>query len=106
MKALKYLNKFFYKYRSRLILGILITVVSKVFALQIPQLIKESLNIVEDYSNNRITDLEIVKSQLIINIFYIIGAALLAGFFTFLMRQTLIVMSRLIEFDLKNEIFQ
>lgn len=106
MKALKYLNKFFFKYRSRLVLGILITVVSKVFALEIPQLIKESLNVVEDYSNNRITDLEIVKSQLIINILYIIGAALLSGFFTFLMRQTLIVMSRLIEYDLKNEIFQ
>ncbi|UCE94289.1 MAG: ABC transporter ATP-binding protein, partial [Flavobacteriaceae bacterium] len=105
MKALRYLNKFFYKYRARLILGILITIVAKVFALQIPQLIKESLNVVEDYSNNRITDLEIVKSQLILNILYIIGAALLSGFFTFLMRQTLIVMSRLIEFDLKNEIF-
>ncbi len=106
MKALKYLNKFFYKYRSRLIFGIFITVIAKVFVLQIPQLIKESLNIVEDYKYDRITDLEIVKSQLIINIFYIIGAALLSGFFTFLMRQTLIVMSRLIEFDLKNEIFQ
>ena len=106
MKALKYLNKFFYKYKSRLILGILITVIAKVFALQIPQLIKESLNVVEDYKYDRITDLEIVKSQLIINIFYIIGAALLSGFFTFMMRQTLIVMSRLIEFDLKNEIFQ
>ena len=106
MKALKYLNKFFFRYRSRLILGILITVVSKVFALQIPQLIRESLNVVEDYSNDLITDLEIVKSQLIINILYIIGAALLSGFFTFLMRQTLIVMSRLIEFDLKNDIFQ
>lgn len=106
MKALKYLNKFFYKYRSRLILGIFITVIAKVFALQIPQLIKESLNIVEDYKYDRITDLEIVKSQLIVNIFYIIGAALLSGFFTFMMRQTLIVMSRLIEFDLKNEIFQ
>ena len=105
MKALKYLNKFFFKYRSRLVLGILITVVSKVFALQIPQLIKESLNVVEDYSTNRITDLEIVKSQLVVNILYIIGAALLSGFFTFLMRQTLIVMSRLIEYDLKNEIF-
>jgi ATP-binding cassette subfamily B protein len=81
-------------------------VVSKVFALEIPQLIKESLNVVEDYSTNKITDLEIVKSQLIINIFYIVGAALLSGFFTFLMRQTLIVMSRLIEYDLKNEIFQ
>ncbi|WKK67218.1 ABC transporter ATP-binding protein [Lutimonas zeaxanthinifaciens] len=105
MKALRYLNKFFYKYRARLILGILITIVAKVFALQIPQLIKESLNVVEDYTNNRVTDLEIVKSQLILNILYIIGAALLSGFFTFLMRQTLIVMSRLIEFDLKNEIF-
>jgi ATP-binding cassette subfamily B protein len=105
MKALKYLNKFFYKYRSRLILGIFITVIAKVFALQIPQLIKESLNIVEDYKYDRITDIEIVKSQLVINILYIIGAALLSGFFTFMMRQTLIVMSRLIEFDLKNEIF-
>lgn len=106
MNALKYLNKFFFKYRFRFIVGILITVVAKVFALQIPQLIKESLNIVEDYSKDRVTDLEIVKSQLIINIMFIIGAALLSGFFTFLMRQTLIVMSRLIEFDLKNEIFQ
>jgi len=106
MRALQYLNKFFYKYKFRLIVGISITVVAKVFALQIPQLIRESLNIVEDYSNNRITDLEIVKSQLIINILLIIGAALISGFFTFMMRQTLIVMSRLIEFDLKNEIFQ
>jgi ATP-binding cassette subfamily B protein len=106
MKALRYLNKFFYKYKFRLILGILITTVAKIFALQIPQLIRESLNIVEDYNNHIISDLNIVKSQLIINIVYIIGAAFVSGFFTFLMRQTLIVMSRLIEFDLKNEIFQ
>jgi len=106
MKALQYLNKFFYKYRFRLILGILITIVAKIFALQIPQLIRESLNIVEDYNNNKISDLSLVKSQLIINIIYIFGAALISGLFTFLMRQTLIVMSRLIEFDLKNEIFQ
>ena len=44
--------------------------------------------------------------RLLINISFIIGAAILSGFFTFLMRQTLIVMSRLIEFDLKNEIYQ
>jgi len=105
MTELKYINKFFYKYRFRLIVGILITIVAKIFALQIPQLIRESLNVVEDYNNNIITDLDFVKSQLIINIIYIIGAALIAGMFTFLMRQTLIVMSRLIEFDLKNEIF-
>ncbi len=106
MSALRYLNKFFLKYRYRLILGILITIVAKIFALQIPQLIRESLNVVEDYSNNRITDIDIVKSQLVINIVYIIGAALLSGLFTFMMRQTLIVMSRLIEYDLKNEVFE
>ena len=105
MKALQYLNKYFYKYRFRLILGILITIVAKVFALQIPSIIRNSLNIVEDYQHEIITDLNIVKSQLILNILYIIGAVIISGFFTFLMRQTLIVMSRLIEFDLKNEIF-
>ena len=105
MNELKYLNKFFYKYRFRLIVGILITIVAKIFALQIPQLIRESLNVVEDYNNHVITDINVVKSQLIVNILYIVGAALIAGLFTFLMRQTLIVMSRLIEFDLKNEIF-
>jgi len=106
MKSLQYLNKFFYKYRFRLILGIFITIISKIFVLQIPSLIRDSLNVVEDYNNNIINDLDIVKHQLFINVLLIIGAALISGFFTFLMRQTLIVMSRLIEFDLKNEIFQ
>ncbi len=105
MKNLRYLNKFFYKYRFRLIFGLVITVGSKIFALQIPQLIRNSLNSVEDYNRNIITDIDVVKHELFINILFIIGAAILAGFFTFLMRQTLIVMSRLIEFDLKNEIY-
>lgn len=87
-------------------MGILITTVAKIFALQIPALIRDSLNIVEDYANFHLIEIDQVKSQLVINILYIIGAALISGFFTFLMRQTLIVMSRLIEFDLKNEIFQ
>jgi len=106
MKALQYLNKFLYKYKFRLIIGILITIVAKIFVLQIPQLISQSLNVVEDYNNHKITDISDVKDRLIINIIYIIGAALISGLFTFLMRQTLIVMSRLIEFDLKNEIFE
>jgi len=106
MRALKYLNKFFYKYRYRLILGLSITVFSKIFALQVPQLIRESLIVVEDYQKNIITDIGEVRHQLIINILLIVGAAVVSGFFTFMMRQTLIVMSRLIEFDLKNEIYQ
>jgi ATP-binding cassette subfamily B protein len=69
MRALQYLNKYFYKYRLRLILGILITIVAKIFALQVPSIIRNSLNIVEDYQQEIITDLSIVKSQLILNIF-------------------------------------
>lgn len=105
MKALKHLNKYFIKYKYRLIFGILITVFSKILAVQIPSFIKNSLNVVEDYNKGLITDLSLVKTVLLQNILLIVGAALLSGFFTFLMRQTLVVMSRLIEFDLKNEIF-
>ncbi len=106
MKELKYLNKYLLKYKYRLIFGILITILSKILAVQIPSFIKNSLNVVEDYNKGLVTDLAEVKSTLITNILLIIGAALLSGFFTFLMRQTLIVMSRYVEFDLKNEIFQ
>ena len=106
MKALKYLNKYFSKYKYRLLLGIIITVFSKVLALQVPQLIRKSVNIAENYKNGLVTDMAFVKSELFNNILLIVGAALLSGFFTFLMRQTIIVTSRLIEFDLKNEIYQ
>jgi len=61
---------------------------------------------VEDYNKGITTDLEFVKSELLENVLIIIGFAVFAGFFTFLMRQTIIVMSRLVEFDLKNEIYQ
>jgi len=106
MKALQYLNKYFLKYKYRLLLGIVITVCSNLLALQVPQFIRESVNAAEDYRNGIVTDLDLVKSDLLDNILLIIGAALLAGFFTFLMRQLIIVTSRLIEFDLKNEIYQ
>lgn len=106
MKALKYLNKYFIKYKYRLLIGLFITFCSKYLALQIPQLISKSLDASQDYKNGLITDLTVVKADLLNNILLIIGAALLSGFFTFIMRQTIIVTSRLIEFDLKNEIYQ
>ncbi len=106
MKALQYLNKYFLKYKYRLIVGIIITILSKFLALKIPQIIKNSFNIVEDYNVGKITDLNEVKHILLLNVLLIIGVAIVAGFFTFLMRQTIIATSRLIEFDLKNEIYQ
>lgn len=106
MKALQYLNKYFVKYKWRLLLGILITILSKILTLKIPNFVGDSLNVVEDYQLGKITEMSEVKSILFTNILLIVGVTLLGGFFTFLMRQTIIVMSRLIEFDLKNEIYQ
>lgn len=106
MKALRYLNKYFLKYKFRILLGILITILSKLLALEIPAIIRNSLNAVQDYQDGLITDIDIVKSRLLHSILMIIGVALVSGFFTFLMRQTIIVTSRLVEFDLKNEIYQ
>ena len=106
MKALQHLNKYFIKYKWRLLLGIFITVLAKIFTLRIPDFVGDSLNVVEDYQLGKITEISEVKSILLNNILLIIGVTLLGGFFTFLMRQTIIVMSRMIEFDLKNEIYQ
>ena len=106
MKALKYINKYFLKYKWRLLIGILITILSKLLALKVPQIVGDSLNIVENYQDGKITDIKAVEEELLVNVLLIIGVAVLAGFFTFLMRQTIIVTSRLIEFDLKNEIYQ
>ncbi|MFD2823958.1 ABC transporter ATP-binding protein [Lacinutrix iliipiscaria] len=106
MKELQHLNKYFLKYKSRLLFGILITIIARIFLLFTPQLIRKSINVVDDYRNGLVTDMTIVKTELFENILYIIGAALVAGVFTFLMRQTIINVSRFIEFDLKNEIYQ
>lgn len=106
LKALQYLNKYFSKYKWRILIGLLITILSKLLALQVPKIIGKSFNVVEDYLKDKTIDVEYVKRELLMNVLIIIGVALLSGFFTFLMRQTLIVTSRLIEFDLKNEIYQ
>tara|TARA_B110000971_G_C20030822_1_gene511334 strand:+ start:951 stop:2732 length:1782 start_codon:yes stop_codon:yes gene_type:complete len=115
LKELKYINKYFSKYKWRLLIGVLITVFGKLLALRIPPLVSNSLNSVEEYLKAKEDHLPKValeqlllevETQLLINVLIIIGVAVLSGFFTFLMRQTIIVTSRLIEFDLKNEIYQ
>ncbi len=106
MRALRHLNKYFFKYKFRLIIGLIITVIARVFATIVPTLVGDSVDVVEQYINKDITDLAEVKSGLITNILLIIGALLISALFTFLMRQTFIVVSRFIEFDLKNEVFE
>ena len=105
MKALQYLNKYFYKYRNKLFVGFLITVVARIFSLFTPRLIGDSLTAVEQYVKSDDVSLDSIQELLLFNILIIIGASLVSGFFTFLMRQTIINVSRYVEFDLKNEIF-
>ena len=106
MGELKYLNKFFYHYRSKIIIGIIITIIARIFALVAPNLIGNSITLIEQYTLNNYIELGYLKEQLLKNIIFIILSALIAGLFTFIMRQTLINVSRFIEYDLKNEIFQ
>lgn len=105
MKELQYLNKYFVKYKFHFLFGIIITIASQIFSLFTPKLISKSFKAIEDFHKNNLSN-EIVKTELIHNLLWIIGATLIAGFLRFLMRQTLIVMSRHVEFDLKNEVFQ
>ncbi len=104
MKELKHLNKYFRKYWFKLLLGILITIIARVFQLVMPSYVKKIIETVENYLSADLTE-AVARQQLLEFIGIIIGAALLSGFFTFLMRQTIINVSRYIEYDLKNEVF-
>lgn len=104
MKELKHLNKYFKKYWGKLVIGIIITIIARVFQLVMPSFVKKSIEVVENFVANEISEAT-ARNLLAEYIMIIVGAALLSGFFTFLMRQTIINVSRYIEFDLKNEVF-
>ncbi|MEY2869264.1 MAG: hypothetical protein RIR01_1747 [Bacteroidota bacterium] len=71
-----------------------------------PKLISKSFSAIETFSKDAKIPKSVLQHELISNILLIIATSIIAGFLTFLMRQTLIVMSRRIEFDLKNEVFK
>jgi len=106
MQELKHLNKYLKKYKSKLLIGVFFTIIARVFALFVPDLVGDSITAVEQHITSGYLELNEVKRKLIINIALIIGAAIVAGGFTFMMRQMIINVSRFIEFDLKNEIYQ
>lgn len=105
MKELQHLNKYLRKYRYKLLIGVLITILAKIFALFTPRLIGQAINVVADVLNGSLT-YEAFKPKLLFKILMVIAAAVIAGIFTFLKRQTIINVSRYIEFDLKNEVYQ
>ena len=103
MHHLKYLNKFFWKYKQTLCLGIVFIIVANIFAIYPAEFVREALdyvlqNIEEPKTGN-------LSNTLVNYGLLIVGCAILKGIFLYFMRQTIIVMSRKIEFDIKNEIF-
>jgi len=126
MKHLSYLNKYFWKYRLRLLLGIAFIFISNYFAVLAPQVTGYIIDKVQAFLTNTpkekilkqndwlvtwvINQIETFTFSFtgIVALFGIVLLifAILRGFFMFLMRQTIIVMSRHIEYDQKNEVFQ
>jgi len=86
-------------------LGFFIIIIARILLLFTPGLIRESVNVIDEYRKGIISNVDLVQNELIQNIFLILLAAVSAGIFTFLTRQTIINVSRYVEFDLKNEIY-
>ena len=109
MKDLSYLNKYLLKYKYYYIIGGIFILISTAFAIVPATLIRETFNLIEsgfqEYNEGNIY----VKEEILENVLFfaiaIIAAAVFRGLFMYMMRQTMIVASRKIEYDLKNEIF-
>ena len=109
MKDLSYLNKYLIKYKYYYTIGVIFILISTVFAIIPATLIRETFNLIEsgysDYENGD----ELIKSKILKDVLFyasgIILAAIIRGFFMYMMRQTIIVASRKIEYDLKNDVF-
>ncbi|OIQ39117.1 MAG: ABC transporter [Bacteroidetes bacterium MedPE-SWsnd-G1] len=106
MKALRQLNKYFIKYKYRFLAGVIICIASNILKLQIPDFIKHSVDAFDAYAKGTIVDKSVVYETNLKYFLLILGATLLSGILTFFTRQMIIVTSRLVEFDLKNEIYQ
>ncbi len=105
LKALKTLNPYFYKHRVLLAWGLLFIILSNFFAIYKVQFIGKSVNVIQEVLTNKHISKDVLFKALLINAAIIVGCSVLSGFFTFMMRQTIIVASRRIEYELKNKIY-
>ena len=112
MKELAALNKYFLKYRWRILAGIFCVISANLLNAYIPKITGQAVNLISDTlkSASELNSVSVeVRNSVAWMVFMLflkyLGVALLAGTFTFMMRQSIIVVSRLIEFDLKNDIY-
>lgn len=106
MGALTSLNTYFLRYKWRLIGGFFIVIAARVFAVFNVDIVGDIVNDVESYIKTSDTNLKELKKTMLFKLGLLLGAALLSGFFTFLMRQMIIVVSRFIEADLKDDVYE
>lgn len=106
MGALTSLNKYFIRYKWRLIGGFFIVIAARVFAVFNVDIVGDIVNDVESHIKSGNTTLQELKQSMLFKLGLLLGAALLSGFFTFLMRQMIIVVSRFIEADLKDDVYE
>ena len=106
MKALKSLNPYFWKHRNMLSLGVLFIFLSNFFNIFWIQYLGDTIDSIQQVLSSKNTDSDTIIKTLLINGGIIIGSSIIAGVFRFMMRQTIIVTSRKIEYELKNEIYQ
>ena len=114
MKDLAYLNKFFLKYKWRLIPGIIFVIIANLFAVLPAQVIRTTFNLVSENIAIYRLFIGFERQAIVLQLFgysvlffgaVVLLLALIRGLFLFFMRQTIILMSRHIEYDLKNEIY-
>jgi ATP-binding cassette subfamily B multidrug efflux pump len=104
MKSLSYLNKYFFKYKWRFLFGILFIVGSNWFKVEMPKFFGDTTDQLTKWSSNNNQDDLLFYAMKVGGYFLLLS--LISGVFLFLTRQTIIIMSRLIEYDLKNEIYK
>ncbi len=114
MKELSYLNKYLIKYKYHLMLGLVFVIISNIFQIIPAPVVRYAINLVTDniavYQSFQELGVQenvygIFTGSILVYAVIILLMALMRGLFLFMVRQTIIVMSRLVEFDLKNEIY-
>ena len=106
MNSLKTLNPYFWKHRVLLFWGLLFIIASNFFAIYQVQFVGQSVDVIKSVLDKKSVDKELLFNTLLINGAIIVGTSVLSGIFRFMMRQTIIVASRRIEYELKNKIYR
>lgn len=106
MKELKKLNSLFKNYKWQLLGGLFVTVIARLLSIVLPKYVGHIINLLNEYESRSAQDPEAFREELLWSILIILGSTLLAAGLTFVMRQLIIVVSRHLEYDLKNIIYQ